>query len=192
MKSGVRALGIAESYSDRSDRSTLAGAVVRADGVLDGLAYGSCTVGGTDATDAVGSLAGELARPDVQYVLVGTVAPAWYNLLALSRVHAVVDRPVLAVTFEASPGLEPALREAFSGDALERRLETYHALPPRRELSVNDETVYVRHLGCDAAAAADVVRAFTLAGGRPEPVRVARVAARAGDSYARALDERPD
>ncbi len=188
MKSGVRALGIAESYGDDADRSTLAGAVVRADGVLDGLAYGSCTVGGTDATDAVGSLADELARPDVRYVLVGTVAPAWYNLLALSSVHAAVDRPVLAVTFETSSGLEPALREAFSGDALERRLEIYHALPPRHELSVNDETVYVRHLGCDAAEAADVVRTFTPAGGRPEPVRVARVAARAGDSYVRALE----
>ena len=187
MKAGVRALGIAESYrGDRDDgrnRSTLAGAVVRADSVLDGLAYEACTVGGTDATDAVVELLDELGRPDVRYVLLGAVAPAWYNLLDLSSIYEAADRPVLAVTFEASDGLEDGLREAFSGSELEARLETYRSLPERRELSVNGETVYVRQVGLEPDAADEVVRAFTPAGGRPEPIRVAKVAARAADSY---------
>lgn len=192
MKPGVRALGIAESVRRGDDRSTLAGAVVRADRVLDGLAYRPCTVGGTDATDAVLALVDALGRPDVRYVLLGAIAPAWYNLLDLSRIHETADRPVIAVTFEASDGLEDGLRDAFAdtgsdGD-LEERLETYRSLPARRELSVNDETVYVRHLGCDADEANAVVRAFTPAGGRPEPIRVARVAARAGDSYLGSLE----
>ncbi|WP_254524547.1 DUF99 family protein [Natrinema caseinilyticum] len=185
MKAGVRALGIAESYHPDRDRSTLAGAVVRSDRVCDGLAFGACTVGGTDATDAVIDLIDDLDRPDVRYVLLGAVAPAWYNLLDLSRVHEAVDRPVLAVTFEASTGLAAGLRDAFSDDELEERLETYRALPDRRELSVNDETVYVRCLDLEPAVADEVIRAFTPAGGRPEPIRVARVAARAADSYVR-------
>ncbi|ARS89044.1 DUF99 family protein [Natrarchaeobaculum aegyptiacum] len=185
MKSGVRALGIAESYQEDASHSTLAGAVVRADGVLEDLDYVSCTVGGTDATDAVVDLLEGRLRPDVRYVFFGAVAPAWYNVLDLSRIAAVADRPVLAVTFEASPGLEPALRDAFSGRQLESRLETYRSLPDRYpvEIGESEETVYVRHLNCDREEAAEVVDGFTLAGGRPEPIRVASVAARAGDRY---------
>ncbi len=188
MKAGVRALGVAESYRGDRNRSTLAGAVVRADRVCDGFAYGSCRVGGTDGTDAVAELVDDLGRPDARYVMLGTVAPAWYNLLDLARLFETVDRPVLAVTFEASDGLEDGLRDAFSGPALEARLETYRSLPERRELSVNDETVYVRAAGLEPAAADEVVRAFSPEGGRPEPIRVAREAARAADAYARSLE----
>ncbi|MDF9744147.1 DUF99 family protein [Natrinema salsiterrestre] len=198
MKSGARALGIAESYRDDRDddgdpdddrrRSTLAGAVVRADRVCDGLAYGSCRVGGTDGTAAVIDLIDGLDRPDVRYVLLGAVAPAWYNLLELSRIHEAVGRPVLAVTFEASEGLETGLRDPFSGAELEERLAIYRSLPERRELSINNETVYVRAVGLEPAEADDVVRAFTPEGGRPEPIRVARLAARAADSYARSSE----
>lgn len=195
MKPGVRALGIAESYSEQSDRkstntSTLAGAVVRANRVVDGLAFGSCTVGGTDATDAIVSLILDLEREDVRYVLLGAVAPAWYNVLDLKRIARRIDRPVIAVTFEASDGLENGLRDAFSGETLERRLDRYRELPPRRAVPVNDETVYVRAVGLADDEAAAVVRAFTPEGGRPEPLRVARFAARAGDAYVRGARDR--
>ncbi|GAB6881770.1 endonuclease dU [Halopiger thermotolerans] len=199
MKPGVRALGIAESYGgDRDEqrdgqrdrpRSTLAAAVVRADRVVDGLAYEACTVGGTDATAAVRSLLEAVGRPDVRYVLLGAVAPAWYNILDLSRIHEAADRPVIAVTFEESGGLEAGIRDAFSGAERDERLEAYRSLPDRRPLSVNDDTVYVRHVGCEASEAAAVVRAFTPEGGRPEPIRVARVAARAGNAYVGSGDE---
>ncbi len=190
MKPGVRALGIAESY--RAERSTLSAAVVRADRVVDGLSFTSCTVGGTDATDAVGSLVDRTLREDVRYVFLGAVAPAWYNVLDISTIHQRADRPVVAVTFEASDGLETGIREAFSGDELEERLALYRSLPPRREVSVGerpDETVYVRSVGLESSEAAAVVRAFTPEGGRPEPLRVARLAARAGDAYRRDLED---
>ena len=201
IKSGVRALGVAESYrgesADAGDRnrdrrrtrSTLAGAVVRADRVVDGLAYASCTVGGTDATAAVRSLVDELGRPDVRYVLLGAVAPAWYNLLDLSRIAEAADRPAIAVTFEDSGGLEAGIRDAFSGTEREQRLETYRSLPERRPVSVNDETVYVRSVGLEPEGAAEIVRGFTPEGGRPEPIRVARLAARAGDAYGRSRSD---
>ncbi|WP_251329661.1 DUF99 family protein [Haloplanus pelagicus] len=178
MKSGARALGVAESFSE-ADRSVLCGAVLRRDRIADGFAFDSCTVGGTDATAAVADLWSALDREDVRALLIAGVAPAWFNVVDLSAVHDAADRPVLSVSFEASPGLEPALREQFSGDALDRRLRTYRALPPRRRLEVNGEDVYVRAVGVDDAGAADLVRAFTPEGGRPEPLRVARLAARA-------------
>lgn len=191
MKSGARALGVAESYRDGAARSTLAAAVVRADRVVDGLAYDSCTVGGTDATDAVVSLLADLDRPDARYVLLGAVAPAWYNVFELSRIHEAADRPVIAVTFEESDGLEAGIRDAFSGEDRRRRLERYRSLPPRRELSVNDETVYVRARGLEADRVDEVVRGFTPEGGRPEPIRVASLAARAADGYRHSTEEGP-
>jgi len=179
VKAGVRTLGVAESY--RGDRSTLAGVVARADGVVDGVGFDTCTVGGSDATDTVVSIFRQLGREDVQYLLVAGIAPAWFNLLDLREIAAATDRPAVSVSFEDSPGLGGALRATFDGDALADRLRTYRAQPSRRRVSVGDETVFVRAVGVAADEAADVVRAFTPEGGRPEPLRVARFAARAAD-----------
>lgn len=184
MKQGARVLGVAESY--RAEVSTLAGAVVRADRVVDALAFASCTVGGTDATDAVAGLARDLNRPDVGHLLVAGIAPAWFNLLDLHRLHDAVERPVLSVSFEASPGLGEALRREFEGAALDDRLAVYERQPPRDELTVDGERLWVRAVGADSDEAREVVRAVTSGGGRPEPVRVARLAARAADAFRRA------
>jgi endonuclease V-like protein UPF0215 family len=180
MKAGVRALGVAESF--RGDRSTLAGVVVRASRVVDGFVFGTCTVGGTDATDAVIDLVDRLGRADVQYLFLAGIAPAWFNVLDLQQVHRETDLPVLSVTFEASNGLESALEEAFSGAALDERLAVYRRQPDRVRVAVNDETVFVRAVGPAHDKARTVVRGFTPEGGRPEPVRVARLVARAGDA----------
>lgn len=179
MKSGVRALGIAESY--RGDLSTLAGVVCRASRVVDGFAFGSCTVGGTDATAAIADLYDQLDREDIRYVLIAGIAPAWYNMIDLSAVYDAINRPILSVSFEESNGLEPAIREAFDGEAADQRVESYRALPEREEVTVGGETVYVRSVGIEGSAAGKVVQAFTPESGRPEPLRVARLAARAAD-----------
>jgi hypothetical protein len=187
VKQGVRALGVAASDGDR--RSTLCGAVVRADRVVDGCLFGECTVGGVDSTATVSRLFSELGRQDVQYLLLPGVAPAWFNLYDLQAIYESTDRPVLSVSFEASEGLEHALREQFEGDDLECRLAVYESLPPRRRVDVDGHTLYVRAVGVDDDEARDVVRAFTPEGGRPEPLRVARLLARAGREFAEMRDD---
>lgn len=182
MKPGRRALGVAESY--RGETSTLAGAVVRADRVVEGFGFATCTVGGTDATAAIERVWDGVDRPDVSYLLVAGVALAWYNLVDLQRLHRAIDRPVLAVSFEASSGLSAALRAEFEGEALERRLCRYASLPSRRPVATDAGELYVRHVGLDAATADRVVRAYTHEG-RPEPLRVAKQAARAVDTFRR-------
>ncbi len=212
MKPGARALGVAESTSH--DRCLFCGAVVRADRAVDGVGFASATVGGLDATDAVGRLVDRLDREDIQYLLVSGVAPAWFNVLDLDRIAETVDRPVLSLSYEDSPGLAPAIERAFEGQALSERLAAYERLPPRRRVRVNGETVFVRSVGLGDAAdtgdargpddAADagkaagpddestptapaevarVIRAHTPTGGRPEPVRVARLAARGAQAW---------
>lgn len=181
-KAGSRALGIAAS--DAADRSQLCGAVVRADRVVDDLVFATCTTGGSDATAAYRGLWDRLDRPDVQWLLLAGVAPAWFNLVDLDTLAAHADRPVIAVAFEASDGLETPIREQFDGDERDRRLDVYRRLPPRTRLSMGDEVVFVRAVGVDTDGAADVVRAFTPDGrSRPEPLRVARLAARAAREW---------
>lgn len=185
MKSGVRAIGIAESYAGsrrQGDSSTLAAVVVRADRAVDGVAFRTCTVGGVDATRSVRALLSRLNREDPRYLLVAGVALAWYNVLDLRAVAETADRPVLSVSFENSGGLTSALEREFSGGALSERLDTYRRQPDRERVSVNGETVFVRSVGLDGRAA-EVVRAFTPEGGRPEPLRVARTAARGADRF---------
>ncbi|MFB6090204.1 MAG: DUF99 family protein [Halobellus sp.] len=178
MKPGTRALGIAESTDEASGCCVFCGAVVRADRTVDGVGFATATVGGLDATDAVRDLVDRTGREDVRYVLLSGVAPAWFNLVDLGAVADAADRPVCAVSYEASPGLAPALREHFDGDALADRLGIYERLPPRREVTVNGERVFVRSLGLGADETDRIVRGFTPTGGRPEPLRVARLAAR--------------
>lgn len=183
MKPGARVLGVAESYEGST--STLAGAVVRADRVLDGLAFATCSVGGLDATDGILQLIESLDRPDVRAILLGAVAPAWFNVVDLDSLAAGTDRPVIAVTFEESAGLEGAIEEAFDGQACERRLERYRSLPPRRAITVGEDRLFLRSPDLESEEAAELVRALTPSGGRPEPLRVARLAARAGDTLRR-------
>ncbi|MFB6152997.1 MAG: DUF99 family protein [Halodesulfurarchaeum sp.] len=190
MKRGVRALGVAESY--RGERSTLAGVVVRASRVVDGFSFGTCAVGGIDATDAVCDLYDALSRADVRYLFVSGIAPAWYNILDLHTIHERTGRPVLSVSYEQSDGLADAIREAFDGDAMRRRLSRYDDQPERRRLSVNDETIFVRSVGLSMETATEIVRGFTPEGGRPEPLRVARLAARGADSFRRDADGFPE
>lgn len=182
MKQGTRILGVAASAHDDTTHATLGGAVVRVDRSVDGFVFDRATVGGLDATDAVAAALDRLDRPDVRFLLLAGIAPAWYNLFDLPAIHEAADRPVVAVSFEDSPGLEPALREAFDGEALARRLAIYGRQPAREAVSVPDGEVYVRAAGTDHETAAELVRATTPTGERPEPVRVARQAARAADA----------
>ena len=182
-KSGSRVVGIAAS--DGPDYSQLCGAVVRADRAVEDFGFGRCTTGGSDATAACCDLLDRLDRPDANWLMLAGVAPAWFNLVDLDAIHAAADRPVVAVSFEASDGLEEPLREHFSGEDLAWRLATYRKLPPREPLTVDETDLWVRTVGIDAAAASDVLAAFLPDGGdRPEPLRVARLAARAGREQA--------
>ena len=177
MKAGARALGVAESYT--GSHSTVAGAVVRADRAVDGFVFDRWTVGGTDATDTAIAFLRRLDRPDIRYLFLSGIAPAWFNVLDLHRVHDATGLPTLSVSFEDSPGLADAIRREFEGPARRRRLATYYAQPDRQRVDFDGVSCWVRAVGCTEPAR--VVRAFTPEGGRPEPLRVARLAARAAD-----------
>jgi len=192
VKPGRRALGVAESYrgtDDEAATSTLAGAVVRADRAVDDLVVGTCTVGGSDATASILEMWRRLDREDVRYLVLSGVALAWYNLVDIDRLAAETDRPVIAVSYEASEGLGEAIADAVDPPAREERLATYEALPARRRLDgIADGPLYVRTSGLEPDETVRVLDAFTHER-RPEPVRVATLAARGIDAFSRTAAE---
>ena len=86
---------------------------MRADRVVDGFAFGSCTVGGTDATDAVVALWDRLDREDVRDKLtelgvapsevkqrVANLSDAEVQQLAAQSLAAARHRPQVQVRVE--------------------------------------------------------------------------------------------
>jgi endonuclease V-like protein UPF0215 family len=67
-KKGLRALGIAESFSGRTC-STLASVVMRKDLRIDGFTFGRVTVGGMDATDTILGMVQALDRRDINVIM---------------------------------------------------------------------------------------------------------------------------
>ena len=175
-KRGLRALGIAESFSGRTI-STMAGVVMRKDLRIDGVAIASLTVGGTDATNAVLSIVASLGRRDINVVMVSGSVVAWYNILDPEVISGRTGLPLIVVTYEDSDGLEGDIIHHFPGD--EERLRAYRNLGERVPVLLKDGSrVFIRPSGLSTEDASRILRDFTRDGKIPEPVRVARLVAR--------------
>lgn len=176
-KRGIRALGIAESFRGRS-RSVLAGVVMRRDLLIDGVAFGEVTVGGTDATRGVIELYRKLRRCDINFLMLGGCVIAWYNIIDPAELFNACGVPVIVVTYEDSEGLEDDIRRHFPGDT--ERLSAYRRLGQRRGVKLHTGyEIYIRSWGLDGRTDEILCQQFTHVGKVPEPIRVARLAARA-------------
>lgn len=176
-KEGIRVLGVAESF--RGESSVLAGLVMRGDLRLDGAAFSSATVGGDDATRGVLEVWDALDRSDVHAVLLSGCVISWFNVVDLEEVRERTGVPVVCVTYEESEGLRSDIERHFSGEALERKLAAYEGLGGRTRISLDTGyDVHVRALGLDEGETRRLLNRFTEEGRRPEPLRVARIAAR--------------
>ena len=177
-KPALRALGIAESFVRSRPTSTIAGVVMRADLRVDGLAYAHATIGGDDGTEAVLSLYRQLDRADVNALLLSGAAISWFNIIDLQEVFNKVQRPLICLTYEESPGLEKYIREYFPSP--EEKLRRYQGLGARQPVLLKTGyEVFVRARGASIEEARILLNKFTRDGRVPEPVRLARLAARA-------------
>jgi len=177
-KAGLRTLGIAESFVRTIDRSILAGVVMRADMRVDGLAYARTSVGGDDATEAVLNIYRELDRKDINAILLEGAVISWFNVIDLEEVWHKTGRPLICLTYKDSPGLEECIRDYFPGQ--EEKLQRYQNLGQRSPIPLKTGyMVYVRTYGADLEEARILLNKFTLDGRKPEPLRLASLAARA-------------
>ncbi|WXG39966.1 MAG: DUF99 family protein [Candidatus Freyarchaeum deiterrae] len=179
MKLGVRVLGIAESFvKGKSERSVLAGVVMRGDFLIDGFAFATIAVGGMDATEGVISVYRSLDRSDINYLFLNGCVISWFNIVDLDRVYAELGIPLVCVTYEESEGLEKYFKEYFAD--WEERLQIYNRLGVRELVKLRTGyEVYVRYLGMSREDAVRVLNKFTLQGSVSEPLKTARLVSRA-------------
>lgn len=183
-KPGIRALGVAESFRPGQRASVLAGVVMRRDLVIDGVSFTKTSIGGDDATPAIAALFRKFKRNDINVLLVSGAILSLYNIVdvdgLLSRIHV----PVVCLTYKETAGIEDSIRRHFPGSAT--KLVAYRRLGPRHAVKLaTGHRVYVRTAGVDLPAVKETLDVFTLQGSLPEPVRVARLLARAFQSTLR-------
>lgn len=180
-KPGIRVLGVSESFQKnrKIDRSILAGVVMRADRIIDGFAFGTATIGGMDATQTILEIFNKLHRNDINIIMLNGCIISWFNVIDLNKVYEETHLPLICVTYEESEGLEKYFKQYFPKDWKER-IEVYHRNGVRRLVSLKTGCqVYVRHFGVTLKEAQKVINKFLHQGAIPEPLRVARLLAKA-------------
>lgn len=178
-KRGIRVLGIAESFKKTSACSTLAGIVMRRDLIIDGMAFGNVTIEGNDSTQNILSMYRSLKRDDINCIMLDGLIISMYNIIDGKELRERTNVPVIAITFKDSKGLEGTIQHHFSNDS-KLKLEQYHKLGQRdRILLKTGKLLFVRCWGISSKEASTVVNCFTLQGSVPEPIRIAKLAARA-------------
>ena len=153
---------------------------MRRDLVVDGLIFGRTTVEGDDATDAIIEMHRSLCRGDINCIIIDGQVISMYNIIDGQRVAEETGLPVVAVTFEDSAaGLEGAIRRHFP-DTWAAKMEQYELIGGREKLVLKTgKALYARCWGVTARRATALLNAFTIQGAMPEPLRVAKTAARA-------------
>lgn len=178
-KRGIRVFGIAECFKKSSTTSVLAGIVMRRDLVIDGMVFGTVTIRGSDSTQNILSMFKSLKRSDVNCIMLGGLIISMYNIIEGEEIREKTGIPVVAITFKDSPGLEKTLKHQFPDDS-RLKLEQYHKLGDRDKILLNTgKSIFARYWGLSSKEASLIVNAFTLQGSVPEPIRIAKLAARA-------------
>ena len=185
-KRAIRVLGIAESFRKGDARSTLAGVVMRSDLVVDGICLGRATVGGDDATSSIVSMNRRLGRQDVNAVMLSGCIISHYNIVDVDAVAEKTRRPVICLTYRESAGIEDSIRRQFEGP--EGKVARYAALGERTRMTLRTgQTVYARLASISKPDALRVIESFTLQGGVPEPVRLAKLLAHGVRAWGQAV-----
>ena len=179
-KKAFRTLGISESFvKGLSKRSVLAGVVARSDGIIDGFVFSRATVGGMDATDKIIEMYKALNRFDINILMLNGCVISWYNVIDLERIYRELSLPLICVTYEESEGLEKYFLELFPSDCT-KRIEIYRRNGPRTPIILRTgHKVYIRFFGMRLEEAKGILNKLTLHGAIPEPLRIARLLARA-------------
>ena len=176
-KKAIRALGVAESFREGEKRSTLAAIVMRSDLVIDGFAFGSLEISGSDATREIASMVLKLKRNDLNAVLLSGSVLSLYNIVDVDEVSRKIGIPVVALSFrESSANLADNIRSRFDRETAESKIRLLEKLgAPKRVVLKTGYAVYIRSAGISEAEAVRLLDRFTLQGSIPEPVRVARL-----------------
>jgi endonuclease V-like protein UPF0215 family len=152
---------------------------MRRDLIIDGLVFGSVTLKGDDSTQSILEMFMSLKRNDVNCIMLGGIIISQYNMILGEEICEKTGIPVVALTYRKSRGLEVPIKRRF-GDNSDQKLRQYRKLQERDVFQMNTGCLaFVRYWGLSLEHAMFLLNSFTLQGSIPEPIRVARLAARA-------------
>ena len=178
-KKGMRVLAIAESFEKHDKKSILAGVVMRRDFVVDGIIYGHTIVGGNDSTDMVLSMVQQLGRNDINCILLGGLIISLFNIVNGKYINEITGLPVLGISYRKSIGLQDSY-----GIKEGQKIKDYLRLEERKPLVLwTGKTIFVRHWGITFSETSNLINSLVLQGAKPEPLRVAALAAKAYRNY---------
>jgi endonuclease V-like protein UPF0215 family len=104
-----------------------------------------------------------------------------YNIINGEQIVRKTGIPVVAITFEDSKGLEGNIKRRFHDS--QSKLEQYEKLGQREQITLKTgKYLFIRYWEMNNRKAVAILNSFTLQGSVPEPVRVAKLVARACSS----------
>jgi endonuclease V-like protein UPF0215 family len=178
-KRGIRVLAIAESFKPNSKYAILAGVVMRRDLIIDGISISRSTLRGDDATRNIISMYRNMHRNDVSCIFLGGIIISMYNIINGAEIHRSTNLPIIGLTFQPSEGLENTIRYAFTPEE-GIKLRQYQNLGQREKIKIRTgKSLFVRSWGINLPDTAVMLDHFTLQGSYPEPIRIAKLIARA-------------
>ena len=175
----VREEGHESFKKEIGTRSILGGVVMRSDLIVDGLLFGVATLEGDDATDAILSMVKRLNRNDINIIIISGAIISLYNIIDIDRVGQETGIPIICITFEESGGLVQSIKRHFP-KKWEKKVEEYKKLDRREVIYLKTGyRIFARTYGLDIDESKKVLDKFILQGAVPEPVRLARLLAKA-------------
>ena len=181
-KNGIRVFGISESFAMSDLRSILAGVVMRRDFIIDGLIFGNTTIRGNDSTEIIVSMFRRMKRNDINCILLGGTIISILNIVDGQELYDTTKVPVVAISSRETRGLRENNLRTFEDGEIKCKL--YNALKASEQLTLRTgKAVNYRNWGISSRDVSVLLNDLTLQGARPEPIKVASIAARAHRRY---------
>ena len=189
MKQQIRILGIDDSPFKFGDKKALViGALVRIPNYLEGVMRSVVTVDGADSTQTIVEMvSGSRFKDQVKAIMIDGIALAGFNVIDIHEVWSKLEIPVLTVTRDKPDyaKMKAALEKHFDDWKVRYDLITKQELSV---ISTEHKPLYACGIGMEWAEFQEIVKACTVRGVVPEPVRMAHLIASAivrGESYGR-------
>ena len=178
-KKGIRIFAIAESFRKEDSVSIIAGIVMRKDLIIDGIKVGKITIGGDDATNNILMMIKELKRNDINLILLGGLIISMYNIVDGERISKETGTPVIAITFNKSLGISDSIKKSFP-DKYKSKIKLYNKLGERKKIILKSgKHLFIRSWGISISDSIYSINSFLIQGAIPEPIRIAKMVARA-------------
>ena len=154
---------------------------MRSDLIIDGFVIGKTKVSGFDASESIAELFSKLRRNDINAMILSGSVLSIYNIVDIDALSEDIRIPVVALTFKKSKSdLGRNIRAKFSPKIAKRKIELLKKLGKPNEFHLSTGySIFLRSSGISSFDSKRLLERFTLQGAVPEPVRVARLLAKA-------------